>query len=253
MSKDNIQELIFQLEYKVLNNDNIKLFDYFFVKENKDECKMIYNGEKYKLNEYLKIDNNLNQGNSIKIQLVINNNITNISNMFNNCKALLSFRYISNINNFNNINEFDNYIDESNDLKEDEEKESFYDDSISISSIHNNSIVSKFSEINILINKLDTQPKKFLSNITDMSYIFYKCSSLISLPGVSRFDTKNVTNMNYLFYGCSSLISLPDISKWDTKNVTNMYYMFYGCSSLISLPDISKWNVNNVTNMNYRN
>ena len=34
MSKDNIQELIFQLEYKVLNNENIKLFDYFFVKEN---------------------------------------------------------------------------------------------------------------------------------------------------------------------------------------------------------------------------
>ena len=27
--------------------------------------------------------------------------------------------------------------------------------------------------------------------------------------------------MSYMFYGCSSLNSLPDISKWDTKNVTD--------------------------------
>ena len=53
--------------------------------------------------------------------------------------------------------------------------------------------------------------------------------------------TKNVTYMSGMFYGCSSLISLPNISKRDTKNVTYMSVMFYGCSSLISLPDISKW------------
>ena len=58
-----------------------------------------------------------------------------------------------------------------------------------------------------------------------------------------------VTNMNNMFYGCSSLSSLPDISKWNTNNVTNMSFMFYRCSSLLSLPDISKWNTNNVTNM----
>ena len=55
-------------------------------------------------------------------------------------------------------------------------------------------------------------------------------------------EIKNVTNMESMFYGCSSLLSLPDISKWNTSNVTNMGYMFFGCSSLSSLPDISKWN-----------
>ena len=55
--------------------------------------------------------------------------------------------------------------------------------------------------------------------------------------------------MNSMFSGCSSLISLPDISKWNTNNVTNMYRLFYRCSSLSSLPDISKWNINNVKNM----
>ena len=52
-----------------------------------------------------------------------------------------------------------------------------------------------------------------------------------------------------MFYGCSSLISLPDLSKFDTKNVTNMNSMFSKCSSLISLPDISEWNTSSVTDM----
>ena len=36
-----------------------------------------------------------------------------------------------------------------------------------------------------------------------------------------------------MFYGCSSLSSLPDISKWDTNNVTKMSYMFDDCSNII--------------------
>ena len=62
----------------------------------------------------------------------------------------------------------------------------------------------------------------------------------IKLKGID-----NITNMSYMFYGCSSLLSLPDISRWNTNNVTDMSYMFYNCSSLSSLSDISKWNTNN--------
>jgi len=49
-----------------------------------------------------------------------------------------------------------------------------------------------------------------------------------------------------MFAGCSSLISLPDISNWNTKNIEDMYSLFCNCSSLISLPDISKWDIKNV-------
>ena len=35
--------------------------------------------------------------------------------------------------------------------------------------------------------------------------------------------------MSYMFSWCSSLQSLPDISKWDTKIATDMSYMFYYC------------------------
>ena len=44
----------------------------------------------------------------------------------------------------------------------------------------------------------------------------------------------------YMFYGCSSLLSLPDISKWNTNKVTNMSDMFFECSSLSALFDFSK-------------
>ena len=43
-----------------------------------------------------------------------------------------------------------------------------------------------------------------------------------------------------MFYGCSSLLSLPDISKWNTNNVTYMNYMFYGCALLSSVFDFNK-------------
>ena len=63
--------------------------------------------------------------------------------------------------------------------------------------------------------------------------MFYECSSLSSLPDISKWNTNNVTDMSYIFFWCSSLSSLPDISKWNTNNYTNMYHMFYGCLSII--------------------
>ena len=38
--------------------------------------------------------------------------------------------------------------------------------------------------------------------------------------------------MSFMFDNCTSLLSLPDISEWNTKNVTNMSYMFYNCNKL---------------------
>ena len=98
-------------------------------------------------------------------------------------------------------------------------------------------------------NKLKIKLKG-INNITNLSCMFYGCTSLSSLPDISKWNTNKVTNMSYMFAECSSLLSIPDISKLNTNNVTEMSYMFLGCSSLLSLPDISKWNINKVTNMN---
>ena len=83
--------------------------------------------------------------------------------------------------------------------------------------------------------------------VTNMSYMFFNCSSLTSLD-VTHFNTAKVTNMNRLFAYCSSLTSL-DVTHFNTAKVTNMNSMFDSCSSLTSL-DVTYFNTANVTGMN---
>ena len=139
--------------------------------------------------------------------------------MFYKCKELLSIRDLS-IDNFNitdinksfDENNFYNYSEKSNNSNEIDKSETFYNDNLILSSIQKNTNSSAYNEI----NELNYFKENIFTNVTNMSYMFYECSSLISLPDISKWDTKNVTNMSYMFNGCSSLISLPDISKWDT-------------------------------------
>ena len=86
------------------------------------------------------------------------------------------------------------------------------------------------------------------ANVTDMSKMFYYCSSLTSLD-VTHFNTANVTNMSYMFFSCSSLTSL-DVTHFNTEKVTNMNSMFENCSSLTSL-DVTNFNTAEVTDMYY--
>ena len=86
------------------------------------------------------------------------------------------------------------------------------------------------------------------AKVKDMCDMFYSCSSLTSLD-VTHFNTANVTDMSYMFSGCSKLTSL-DVTNFNTMNVTNMESMFYNCSALTSL-DVTKFDTRNVTNMGY--
>ena len=74
------------------------------------------------------------------------------------------------------------------------------------------------------------------NNITNMSHMFCYCSSLSSLPDISKWITNNVTNMSCMFNNCSSLSSLPDISKWNISNIQRKRYMFDGCKEILMIP-----------------
>ena len=84
------------------------------------------------------------------------------------------------------------------------------------------------------------------SQVTNMRFMFYNCSSLKSID-LSRFDTSKVTDMDAMFHGCSSLESI-DLSNFNTSKVTDMGYMFYYCSSLKSI-DLSNFDTSKVTDM----
>ena len=83
-------------------------------------------------------------------------------------------------------------------------------------------------------------------NVTNMSSIFYGCSQLSSLT-LSNFNTAKVKYMPSMFYGCNNLSSLT-LSNFNTENVTDMSYMFSGCQKLSSLT-LSNFNTAKVTNM----
>ena len=89
---------------------------------------------------------------------------------------------------------------------------------------------------------------KFKTKLTNTSYMFRNCSSLISID-LSSFNTSNVTNMNCMFNNCDLLKSI-DLSSFNTSNVTKMYNMFSNCSSLQSI-NLSSFNTTNVENMSY--
>ena len=71
---------------------------------------------------------------------------------------------------------------------------------------------------------------KIPDGVTNMSYTFQGCSSLVTAPEIPS----GVTNMEYTFSGCSSLVNVPVIP----SGVTNMSSTFQGCSSLVNAPEL---------------
>ena len=84
------------------------------------------------------------------------------------------------------------------------------------------------------------------SEVTDMRYMFYSCSSLTEL-NVSNFNTSKVTSMGGMFSDCSGLTEL-NVSNFNTSEVTDMSAMFYNCSSLTEL-NVSNFKTSAVTYM----
>ena len=122
------------------------------------------------------------------------------------------------------INKNNKYKDEDEDEDEDkDEEENEFRDEINI-------FGSEFVENNKNKCKMIIDNKEY--EITEEFNIEnYNNNKLnIKLKGIN-----NITNMSFMFWECNLLSSLPDISKWNTNNVTNMSNMFYGCSSLSSL------------------
>ena len=94
-------------------------------------------------------------------------------------------------------------------------------------------MVIDFVEMNLLeffkpkrkdkILKVNLELKK---NISDLSYMFCGCSSLISIPDFFNLNISNVKNISHMCSECTSLEVLPDISNWRTNNIIDMSYIF---------------------------
>ena len=246
----------YELVYKIEKNKNpLRLIGKEFFQRNKGFGNFIYQNKRYKFQDTIDITNFTET--EIKFDLIFYKIIYDKSGMFKDCTSLLkclipdeqnkiSYSKIINIPEEEG-NLFDIY-DNTNYSENPLYKTLTNMDSISISSISENSqldsnstFMKNYNNLNIISNK---ESKLFI-----LTGMFHNCSSLISLPEISKWNIDKVSNLSGVFYNCSSLISLPDISNWNTDDVVYMEAIFYNCSSLISLPDISKWNISNVKDM----
>ena len=208
-----------ELEYELDRNEKqIRLFGEGFFKKNKNNCKITINDESEKRDilEFYKYKEYKKENAIVKITLFMKNNVTDISGMFVDCKALKNIKSIFDINTNSNIKDISELFRGCTSLRK-------LPDSIS---------------------DWDT------SNIINMEGIFYECQSLNYLPDISKWNTSNVQNMMSVFNRCKTLRELPNIGLWKTQNVQNMSNMFINCSSLKEIPrGISDWNTNKVQTM----
>ncbi len=83
------------------------------------------------------------------------------------------------------------------------------------------------------------------SNVTDMSYMFYRSLRMLKGLDLTTMNTSKVTNMTYMFY-YTQIDDKIDFSHFNTSNVTDMSYMFAYCQWANKI-DLSSFNTNKVT------
>ena len=168
------------------------------------------------------------------LEYVDTSNVTNMSFMFNRCKALENL----------DLSSFDtsNVTEMCNMFFRCEALESLDLCNFNTSKVEDMSYM--FAECsglkNVNLSSFNT------SNVTGMHGMFEVCSGLENLD-LSSFDTSKVEDMSWMFEECSGLKNV-NLSSFDTSNVDDMCSMFAECSGLENL-DLSSFDTSNVDDM----
>ena len=175
--------------------------------------------------------------------------VTNMEDMFYNCKSLttISLLNTSKVTNMNSM--FQNCT------------------SLTEIPLLNTSNVTNMESMFANCTNLAEIPLLDTSKVTDMKYMFYNCTNLVEIPllntssvtymnnmfnrctnltTISLLDTSKVTNMGAMFANCTNLTEIPLL---DTSKVTDMISMFANCISLTTIPLLDTSKVTSITGM----
>lgn len=83
--------------------------------------------------------------------------------------------------------------------------------------------------------------------LSEQPFLFKGLKQLEAIENIDQINISEVKDMSYMFYETESLEAL-DLSSWDVSNVTNMNHMFDGATNLEYL-DLSNWDISNVVMM----
>lgn len=80
-------------------------------------------------------------------------------------------------------------------------------------------------------------------------YWFSRFSGMDAIVGLERLDMSRCASLAGMFYNCTDLARLDGISDWDTSNCTSFHQMFQYCENVKEL-DTSQWASPNAKDMN---
>ena len=208
--KGKVKTQKYELLYKINKNENyLKLLGRNFVKRNKGSGHFIYKNKKIQLIE--KIKKEKIKGKNLKIYLIFYSIIYHKQCMFKDCVNLLEFSILNEKDNIeyspilNLFEAEDNYIDLFDYIDENKD-----DENTLVQTLDH---IDDFPDYSNIISK---------EKNTKSSTIMKIYNNLKPIPN----NTKDAYYLNEMFYNCSSLISLPDISKWNLDNIFDMSLLF---------------------------
>ena len=179
----------FKAKYKLKedNRKKLQIMGKSFIRNNRNNCKIIYKNKIYELKEYFEdIYNNYHHKDIVKIKLLFIHNNIDMSNMFYNCDSLISLSVLTQMN------------------------RTILCFPICITNMSRMFYGCKSLKILPDISKWNT------SNVVDMSYMFYGCKSLMLVTNISKLNTFNVRNIENIF-GDNFTLNLPE------NYISNLY------------------------------
>ena len=204
-----------EIEYYLNNKEiKIKLFGKKFVENNKNNCSLIINEQRKELCEEYKIPEGQKEG-KLKIILVKEKPIENVSDMFNQCKNLSSLQI------------FNQWTMDK------------------VTYMEKMFCGCKLLKLLIVLKGWNT------SQVKNFNSMFRDCENLVKIKGLKKFNTQNAENFEHMFDGCKNLnLGKINVLNWNTEKVTNMNYMFSGCCKIKKL-NLFKWKIEKVKTMAY--
>ena len=208
----NIINLIYEKNKKKYNHDYNNIFGSKFVENNKENIKLVINGEKSELIEKYNLKIGINN-----IQLIIINTLTNLECMFYNCKSLKNIEELKYLNT-EEVNNFSYMFWDCSSLSDIKALENW--------NVSNGNDFSYMFWDCSSLRDIEALENWNVSNGINFSGMFWDCSSLINIEALRNWNVSNGKNFSYMFSGCSSLLNIKALHNWNISNKKYFSYMF---------------------------
>ena len=150
-------------------------------------------------------------------------NCTDMSGLFYNCSSLKNITSFTEEVNVTNVEKVDYLFSGCSNLEY-----------INCSNWNLSSINSMSHLFDNCSNLQTITLPKVGNNLTDASFLFSDCKNLTGIHLLEDFNPINVTNVSHMFYGCSSLSKL-NLSNFIGNKIKNIDNMFAECSNLTTI------------------